>query len=159
MKAIIAGAFDPFTLGHYNIVKRAVAVLGEAIIAVAEDTGKNVVDIETRTKIVSKSIENLQGVSVATFNGLLSEFLKSNMPCVLVRGLRGVRDCEYERDLSRVYGSQCDCECVYLIADGKTEHISSTVVRQLAELDAPLDGYVCDNVKNIVKAVYCRRGE
>lgn len=158
MKAVLAGAFDPFTVGHRNIAERALGIFDEVIVAVAIDSGKTSADIAERTEIAKLSVAGLKGVSVVSFSGLLSEFLKANAPCVLVRGLRGTRDCEYERDLSRVYKGQCGAECVYLMADGDNEHVSSTVVRQLAALGAPLDGYVEKGAQNKTYKAYGSKG-
>ncbi len=158
MKAVLAGAFDPFTCGHRNLAERALSVFGEAMIAVAEDTGKSTASLADRLELVKLSVAGLDGVKIVTFTGLLSEFLKRQSPCVLIRGLRGARDYEYERDLSRVYNGQCDNECVYLMSDAQTEHVSSTVVRQLAGLGASLDGYVVGDAQQKTYSVYGKRG-
>ncbi len=153
MKAVLAGTFDPFTDGHRDLVLRASALFGGVIVAVADDTGKNTARLDDRLEIAKLSVSDIPSAEVTAFSGLLSEFLKKNAPCVLVRGLRGVCDAEYERDLCRVYGSLCDAECVYLFSSAEKEHVSSTVVRSLASLNADLSGYVspraCDKIKKI----------
>lgn len=154
MKAVLAGAFDPFTAGHRDLAERAAKIFGEVIVAVAVDTGKTTADISDRLSIAQASVSGIQNARVVPFSGLLTEFLNANAPCVLLRGLRGVRDAEYERDLCRIYGSGSDCECVYLFSRAELEHVSSTTVRQLAELGAGLDGYAAPQAIESIKKVY-----
>ncbi len=157
MKAIIAGAFDPFTLGHRDLVMRAVKVFGNATVAVAADTGKHCASLYDRTEIVKASVADIPQADVVPFDGLLSDFLTSNMPCVLVRGLRGNADFEYERDLGRIYADLCDAECVYLVSDPEKSHISSTAVRQLAALGAELEKYAAHDAVNMIGKVYGKK--
>lgn len=158
MKAILSGAFDPFTLGHRDIAERAARLYDRVVIAVAEDTGKTTADLATRQKIAQLSVQGIQNAEVVAFSGLLPDFLKANMPCVSLRGLRGGSDLQYERDLCEVYGSLCDTECVYLFADPAKQHISSSVVRRLARLDADLTGYVYKSAIDTVKKHYGTTG-
>lgn len=157
MKAVIAGTFDPFTTGHKNIVERALGIFGDVTIAVASDTGKNTASLDIRTEIARLSVLDLQNVSVEPFSGLLSDFLTAQGECVLVRGIRNVRDAEYERDLSRVYCSLCDKDTVVLFTDARFEHVSSSVVRELVALDAELDGYVVPAAEELIKKTYVKR--
>lgn len=155
MEAIVAGTFDPFTAGHCDIVTRAAALFDRVTVAVALETGKNCAPSEDRVRIVEASIGGLGNVEVVPFGGLLCDFVKSRRgKKVLVRGIRGVRDFEYERDLSRVYAHSCGVESVFLCSSPNVEYISSTLVRELARLDAPLDGYVADGAVEYVKRLY-----
>ena len=115
MKAIFAGAFDPFTLGHKDIAERAAGIFGEVIVAVAADTDKNAMPLDLRLKIAVQAVRGVPGVKVVPFEGLLSDFLTSQGECVLVRGIRNSRDAEYERDHARIYKSLCGKEVVCLI--------------------------------------------
>ncbi|MDE7464176.1 MAG: pantetheine-phosphate adenylyltransferase [Clostridiales bacterium] len=154
MKAVLAGAFDPFTAGHRDLAERAAKIFGDVVIAVAADTGKTTAELLDRLSIAQASVSGINNVSVVSFSGLLTEFLNASAPCVLLRGLRGVRDAEYERDLCRIYKSGSDCECVYLFSRAELEHVSSTTVRQLAMLGAYLDGYVAPQAVGMVKKIY-----
>ena len=152
MKAIFAGTFDPFTAGHRDITKRALAVFGDVTVAVASDTGKTARPLDVRLNIAETATADLNGVTVETFSGLLSDYLAKLGDCVIVRGVRNSRDAEYERDLVRVYRSLCGKDAVFFATSAEFEHVSSTTVRQLAELGGALDGYVVPcTVQAIIK--------
>lgn len=154
MKAIFAGTFDPFTLGHRDIVQRAASIFGEVIVAVAEMTGKNCVPTEKRVEIARLATADMPGVTVEPFYGLLTDYAAQKGDHVIVRGIRSCADFEYERDLTRVYASLGDGKCVCVIASPEVEHVSSTVVRSLAAAGASLDGYAFGNTKEIISEVY-----
>lgn len=155
MKAIIAGTFDPFTLGHMDLVERAISVFGSVAIAVAEQTGKvGVSGVGERIAIIETAVCGVSGIEIEKFDGLLSDYVAKNGSCVLVRGLRSVRDFEYERDITRVYKSLCGAETVFLTTSAATEHISSTVVREIASLGGRLDGYVSPKTYEMVYTLY-----
>ena len=156
MKAIFAGTFDPFTLGHRDIVERAAKVFGGVTVAVAEDTGKTTAPISVRLEIAKASVSGIPGVSVQAFSGLLTDYMKMQGDCVIVRGVRNARDAEYERDLTRVYESLSGVDAVCFFTKAELEHVSSTVVRQLAELAAPLDGYVFVGAKDLIVGHYSK---
>ena len=155
MKAIFAGTFDPFTLGHKNIVERALDVFGSVTVAVAVEKGKSTVPITQRTEIAKQATADLQGVTVESFDGLLTDYVKSICePCVLVRGVRSTKDLEYERDLTRVYIQLCGVQTVFIMPDAEYEHISSTTVRALAALGGELDGFVEPRTKQSITRIY-----
>ena len=154
MNAIIVGTFDPFTIGHRDIAERALKVFGNVTIAVAADTGKSTAPLKTRLEIARLSTSDLDGVTVESYEGLTSDYLKSKDKSVLVRGIRNSRDMEYERDHARIYNSLCGAEVVCLLTAAEYQHISSTVVRQLALLNSPLDGYVAEQAKELITKTY-----
>lgn len=154
--AIYAGTFDPFTAGHRDIAERALGIFGRLTVAVAEDTGKTAAPLDDRTRIAELSLSGLDGIEVVPFGGLLTEFAAGTGKVVLVRGLRNALDFEYERELCRVYRSLGDVECVFIEADARYEHVSSTTVRRLAALGAPLDGYAVDRAVAQIKKLYAK---
>lgn len=154
MKAIFAGAFDPFTLGHKDIAERAAKAFGSVTVAVAADTGKSTAPLATRVEIARKALDGVGGISVMPFDGLLSEFIKTQGECVLVRGIRNSRDMEYERDHARIYNSLCGVDMLCLMPAAQYEHISSTVVRELAALGGELKGYIAPKTEALIIAAY-----
>lgn len=154
--AIYAGTFDPFTSGHRDIAERALGVFGRLVVAVAADTGKNAAPLVDRVRIAELSLDGLCGVTVVPFEGLLTDFAAAEENAVIVRGIRNAGDLEYERGLCRIYKSLANVECVFLDADAKYGHVSSTAVRQLAALGAPLVGYVQDVAAAEIKRIYAK---
>ncbi|MDE6401002.1 MAG: pantetheine-phosphate adenylyltransferase [Clostridiales bacterium] len=154
MKAIFAGTFDPFTTGHRDIAERALSVFGNVTVAVANDTGKTAQPIDVRLAIAKDATSDLSGVAVEPFSGLLSDYLAAQGDCVIVRGVRNTRDMEYERDHVRIYKSLCGKDAVLFITSAEYEHVSSTVVRQLAALGGTLDGYVAERTAATVAKYY-----
>lgn len=159
MKAIIAGTFDPFTAGHRDLAERALDIFGDVTIAVASDTGKRAAPLAVRVNIAELSVSDLRGVKVTPFNGLLSDYLTACGQCVLVRGVRNVKDFEYERELAAVYRSLCGKDCVLLATAPELGHVSSTVVRELAALSVTdkLAAYVVPAALDGVLAQYGKK--
>ncbi|MDE7108145.1 MAG: pantetheine-phosphate adenylyltransferase [Clostridiales bacterium] len=157
MKAIFAGTFDPFTLGHRNIVERAAKLFDGAIIAVADDTGKNTAPLSVRTEIAKAAVADMPTVTVESFSGLLSDYVTKKGDCVLVRGVRNSNDLEYERDLTAVYKSLCGVESIIIITDSAYGHVSSTVVRAVAALGGDINGYVVPSTAKQIAEVYGKK--
>lgn len=162
MKAIFAGAFDPFTMGHRDVAERALKVFGTVVIAVAAQTGKNAAPLDVRKKTVELSVADMlgKGVTVTAFDGALSDFVKAQGgACVLVRGVRNGGDWEYENAHARIYNSLCGVESVFFAASPSHAHISSTAVRELAYAGCALDGYAAENAIEQIKYYYGKRSE
>lgn len=96
-RAIYSGTFDPITNGHIDIIKRALNVFDEVIVAIASSSAKKpMFKIEQRVALVSLAIKEFDGVSVVPFNCLLVDFAQQNNITNIIRGLRAVSDFEYE---------------------------------------------------------------
>ena len=99
--AVFAGSFDPFTLGHLDIVKRAATLFDELYVLLAVNASKKYLLSESaRIEIVKKSVENIPNVMVESFDGLTVEFMKRVGAKFLVRGIRGSADVEYEQTVA-----------------------------------------------------------
>lgn len=157
MKAIFAGTFDPFTLGHRNIVERAASLFDGVIVAVANYTGKITAPIDVRTEIAKAATGDIHGVQVESFDGLLTDFAKSKGECVLIRGVRNALDLEYERGLTEVYRSLGGIESLILITDAKFGHISSSVVRDIATLGGDVSGYIVPCTMQKIAEIYGKK--
>ena len=156
--AIYAGTFDPITLGHMDIIKRALAVVDELIVAVAEDTGKNpIFDIDTRTDLVRFEVEQLGGelaerITVLPFAGLLAHFAQENNATILIRGLRAVSDFEYEFQMACMNSKLApELETIFLTASEATHFVSSRFVKQIAKLGGDVSSLVSHNVEITLK--------
>lgn len=154
---IYPGTFDPITVGHTDIIKRALHVVDKLIIAVALDTGKApIFDLNMRAKLVEADMAALKQdaprVQVKTFSGLLVNFAQENGATLLIRGLRAVSDFEYEFQMacmnSRLNPAM---ETVFLTASEDTHFISSKFVKQIARLGGDISSFVSPNVSRHLK--------
>lgn len=154
-RAVFAGSFDPFTLGHKDIVLRAAKLFDEVVVAVASDTGKTSRPIDKRAEIVTASFIDKQNICVMQFEGLLTDFMKKVGSSILVRGVRNSADYDYERSLMAVYRSLYpEIEFVLLPSKAELIHVSSTTVRQLCKMNASLNGYIDTKVEKYVRNLY-----
>ena len=136
-KAIYSGTFDPITNGHIDIIKRALNVFDEVVIAVANsDAKKPMYSCEKRVELVQMAIENLNGVVVKPFNTLLVDFAKKQGITNIIRGLRAVSDFEYELQMGYANSSlDKNIETMYFMPTLENAFISSSVVRELIKFD------------------------
>jgi pantetheine-phosphate adenylyltransferase len=150
--AIYPGTFDPITVGHMDIIKRALNVADRLIIGVALDTGKEpVFDLNMRSKLVEEDVERLgvdaRRIFVKTFSGLLVNFAEENNANLVIRGLRAVSDFEYEFQMACMNARlKPDIETVFLTASEDTHFISSRFVKQIARLGGDISSFVSSNV-------------
>lgn len=149
--AVFAGRFDPFTLGHYEIVSRAAKLFDKIVVAVSIDTEKSMFLPQDRVRIVEASVNDIKNVSVVGFSGFLTEFMKSNDIRYMVRGLRDSDDFGYERNLINIYKSmESTVECFYLMSDSNLTHISASFVREVIKLNGSIDNYLRPDAARIV---------
>jgi pantetheine-phosphate adenylyltransferase len=156
---VYPGTFDPITVGHMDIIKRAMHVVDKLVIAVALDTGKApVFDLTMRAQLVEEDIRMLLGadagrVEVKTFSGLLVQFAEENNAHIIIRGLRAVSDFEYEFQMACMNSRlKPDIETVFLTASEDTHFISSRFVKQIARLGGDISSFVSSNVSKHLKA-------
>lgn len=156
-KAIFAGSFDPFTVGHADIALRASKVCSELIIAVARDTGKkNSAPLEKRVEIARLAVSGIKNARVVGFSGLLTDFAKAENASCFIRGLRTFFDFEYEKGLAEVYKRTGGYDSLFLLSSSDVSHVSSTLVRELASLGGDLKGFVTEDCEQLVKNTYVR---
>ena len=130
---VFAGSFDPFTLGHLDIVKRASALFDELYVLLAVNASKKYLfDEATRVEMVRKAVAQFPNVKVDCFDGLTVDFANRVGAKFLVRGLRGAADVEYEQTVAWNNRVLCpDCETVFLSSAPEHLMVSSSVVREL----------------------------
>ncbi len=140
------GTFDPITLGHYDIIKRASKLVDTLVIGVAMNPGKNpLFTVEERVSMVAKMTKEFPGTNfeVKPFNNLLMHFAESCNARVIIRGLRAVSDFEYEFQMvgmNRRLNSEI--ETVFLMASDQHQFIASSLVKEIAFLGGDITKFV-----------------
>ena len=144
-KAIYAGTFDPITLGHEDVARRAAQLFPEVIVAVADFPGKKQLFFNTEERVaMAKSVlADCSNISVMPFSGLLMQFVRNQGARVVLRGLRAASDFEYEFQLAGMNRSMFpEMETLFLTPADKYMFISSTLVREVATLGGDVSQFV-----------------
>lgn len=138
IKALFPGSFDPFTLGHLDVVKRAALISDSVIIGVAHNQSKvGKLDFDTRVKIIEQTLESEQldaAVSVQPLQGLLVDAAKKLGATFLVKGIRNVQDLSYEEPMALMNQQLGQLETVFLLTKPEFAHISSSLVKEVYAL-------------------------
>ena len=131
--AIYPGTFDPITLGHLSVIKRARKIFDKVIVGVADSgTKKPMFDLETRVLMAKASLEKISSVDVSPFYSLLVNFCQDQKVNTIIRGLRAVSDFEYELQMGYANASiDKNIDTIYLMPSLEHAFISSTVVRDI----------------------------
>lgn len=151
--AIYPGTFDPVTLGHLDVIRRAVKVFDRLIVAVVDQPRKNIwFDVEERMQLVRAVTNDLPGVEVDRFNGLLIDYVRRKGASVVVRGLRAFTDFEYEFQMALTNRKLApDIETVFFMTSEAHSYVSSTVVREVAELGGNTAALVPPQVEDALR--------
>ena len=147
--AIYPGTFDPITLGHEDIVRRATQLFDRVIVAVAAGHHKKTLfSLEERMAMVREAVKMYPQVEVESFSGLMRDFVVGRGGKAMVRGLRAVTDFDYEFQLAGMNRHLMpEVETVFLTPSDKYQFISSTFVREIATLGGEVDKFVSANVQ------------
>jgi pantetheine-phosphate adenylyltransferase len=151
ISAMYPGTFDPITLGHEDFVLRASRLYEKVVVAVASDTGakKTMFSFAERVELAQEALADIENVEVRGYEGLTIDFAVENNLAVIVRGLRAVSDFEYEFQLAsmnRVLTQEV--ETAFLTPTDKYTFISSTLVREVAQLGGDITEFVSPQVKD-----------
>ena len=129
---LFAGTFDPFTRGHHSLVLRALAQFDKVVVAVGHNSGKQCMfSIEQRVEAIEKLYEGNAAVEVRPYNGLTIDFAREVGATALLRGVRSVKDFEYERELADINMRLSGMDTVLLVSEPGLSSVSSSVVREL----------------------------
>ncbi len=152
------GTFDPITLGHVDIIKRATKLVDELIIGVAINAGKGpLFTLDERTHLVNHEMKIIAEqaaipVRVIPFEGLLVNFADEVKADIIVRGLRAISDFEYEYQMVAMNDVLNDrIETVFLMADLKYQAIASKLVKEIARLDGDISAFVPKAIEHALK--------
>ncbi len=150
-KAIYAGSFDPFTMGHYDILARASKMFEEVIVAIGTNTSKKSLftpqeKLEMIQEVIDESpLENVRVILHA--DGLTVDLAKEEKANVMLRGLRTVEDMEYEMAIASMNKTQApNIETVFLMASEKYRFLSSSLLKEIAQFNGDIKGMVPEKI-------------
>ena len=153
--AMYPGTFDPVTLGHEDLVRRAAGIFERVVVAIAADPGSKapMFSIDERVELARDALGGISNIEVSRYGGLTVDFAKEHGLSVIVRGLRAVADFEYEFQLATMNRHLTEeVETVFLTPTDKYTFISSTLVREIATLGGDITEFVSPTVKKALLA-------
>ncbi len=148
--AMYPGTFDPITLGHEDLVTRASELFDSVVVAIAVNTGSKtpMFSVDERLQMARAALADIDNVTVKRYEGLTVDFARDHNLRVIIRGLRAVSDFEYEFQLANMNRHLTDeVETAFLTPTEKYTFISSSLVREVAELGGDIGDFVSPEVE------------
>ena len=155
--AVYPGSFDTFTLGHKDILLRSSKIFDKVIVAIGENHGKqNLFSIEERISDIANEINDIgieSHVSVESFSGLIVDFAISKKANILIKGVRGPVDYDYELQMAGMNSTMNpDIETIFLISRPEYSYISSSLVKQIALMKGDYSNFVSPLMQKAIKS-------
>lgn len=155
--AVCPGSFDPVTIGHIDIIRRAAKLFDRVIVVVMINFHKptSYFSAEERVELLQRSLTDIDNVEVDTYSGLLAEYAKEKGACAVVKGLRAVSDFEYEFQQALTNKKlNPELETVFVTANAENMYLSSSVVKQVCEFGGDIREFVPEPVsEDIIKRI------
>ena len=146
-RAIFPGTFDPFTIGHYSVVKRALTFMDEIIIGIGVNESKRTwFPTQKRIDMVAKLYANEPRVKVAAYDNLTVDFARQHEAGFIIRGIRTVRDFEYEETIADINRKLAGIETILLFTEPELTSVSSTIVRELLHYGKDVTPFLPDGL-------------
>ncbi len=157
-RAIYPGSFDPMTLGHLDIVKRASQLFDEVMMAVVANPGKApLLPMEVRVNLIEEAVRDIPNVKVGSFQGLLVDFAKQNNVSCVIRGLRAISDFEAELGMAQTNKTLLpELETIFLMTKAEYSFISSSTVKEIVRLGGDVTKFVPSVVNDHLKRQFSR---
>lgn len=131
-RALFPGSFDPITLGHFDIIRRALALFDEIVVAIGVNGDKNYMfTVEQRKEFIEKAFADEPKVKVSTYKGLTVDYCREIDAQFILRGLRNPADFEFEKAIAHTNRTLSKIETVFLLTAARTSFISSSIVRDV----------------------------
>jgi pantetheine-phosphate adenylyltransferase len=155
MNAMYPGTFDPLTLGHEEIIDRAANLFDHLLISVAKDSSKaTMFEIDERLKLVEIISSRYSNVTASSYDGLTVDFAKSNNINVILRGVRNSSDFIYESQISQTNNTMDkSLESIFFIASDSYKSITSSLVREVINLNGDYSKFVSQEVANFLNKI------
>ena len=146
-RAIFPGSFDPITLGHVDIVNRALPLFDEIIIAIGVNSDKKYMfSLEERMKFIKENYKNEPKIKVTTYTGLTTDYCQKMDVDFILRGLRNPADFEFEKAIAQTNRKLSNIETVFLLTSANTAFISSSIVRDVHRHGGDISSFVPKSV-------------
>jgi len=142
-KAVFPGSFDPITLGHVDIIKRAIPLFREIIIAVGVNEDKKYLfSVEKRMEFINKTFADESKIKVDFYKNLTVDYCKEQQADFILRGLRNPADFEFEKAIAQTNRKLSGIDTVFLLTSADTSYISSSIVRDILRHNGDVTGLV-----------------
>ena len=151
--AIYPGSFDPITLGHMDVIDRAIKIFDKVVLTVATHRDKSpLFDLEERIDMIRESTNKFNKVEVTSSKGLIVDFAEEKGAVALIRGLRFVSDIEFEFQLAWMNRNlNAEIITVFLMTDARYTHLNSSIIREVTTLGGNVDDFVTPYVSQKLK--------
>ena len=151
--AIYPGSFDPITLGHMDVIDRAIKIFDKVVLTVATHRDKGpLFDLEERIDLIRESTNKFEKVEVTSSEGLIVDFAEEKGAVALIRGLRFVSDIEFEFQLAWMNRNlNAEIITVFLMTDARYTHLNSSIIREVTTLGGNVDNFVTPYVSQKLK--------
>lgn len=147
-RAIFPGTFDPITLGHIDIIERALPLFDELIIAIGINADKKTMfSLEERIQFIEKTFEGNSRIKIKSYSGLTAQFCLTEKAKFIVRGLRNTTDLNYEQPVAQTNYKMAQVDSIFLICSPEVSNISSTIVRDVMRNDGDYSSLVPSSVR------------
>ncbi|GEA83452.1 pantetheine-phosphate adenylyltransferase [Cellulomonas gelida] len=156
--AVCPGSFDPLTLGHVDVVRRARSMFDEVVVGIARNSAKSpLLAAEHRVALAREAFAADPGVRVEVVPGLLADFVREVGAVAVVKGLRGGADFDGELPMALMNRHLTGVETVFVVGDPALAHIASSLVKDVARFAGPIDDLVPPGVADAVRAAWAAR--
>ena len=146
-RAVFPGSFDPITLGHVDIINRALPLFDEIVVAIGVNAKKNYMfPLENRLQFIKASFNYTSKIQVATYTGLTVDYAKQIDADFILRGLRNPADFEFEKAIAQTNRKLSGIETVFLLTSAATSFISSSIVRDILRNNGDVSKLVPESV-------------
>ncbi len=143
-RAIYPGSFDPVTYGHIDLMKRALGMFDEVVVAVAVHTEKKpLFTLKERIRLIRESVQGLKGVLVESFDGLVVDYAMEKRASAMLRGIRMLSDFEYEFQMALTNRKLAgNIETIFLMPHESYSYLSSRLIKEVASLNGDVSAFV-----------------
>lgn len=147
-RALFPGSFDPFTVGHLDIVERGIKIFDEIVIGIGTNSEKKYMfSLQQRLAFITRCFEHESRVRVATYEGLTVDYCRDIEADFILRGIRNNGDFEFEKAIARTNRHMSKIETVFLLTSAETSYISSSIVREIIRNNGDYSTFIPPQIK------------